>query len=142
MWLKPLGSEFNGESLNLYATNHFILDWVRDKYHGLITESLRTLYGQDAPNLIITVRSISQQNSQSGSFSGSRSSQQENNRHQQDPQNNNVGNKHSDNQHSSLSSHQGKSDTRGSSTSDNQGHSSHEYNYANAAGAQHNGDYR
>jgi chromosomal replication initiator protein len=62
MWLKPLRSEFNGESLHLYATNHFILDWVRDKYHGMITESLRSLYGQDAPNLIITVRSISQQN--------------------------------------------------------------------------------
>lgn len=63
MWLKPLHSEFNGESLHLYATNHFILDWVRDKYHGLITESLRTLYGQDAPNLIITVRRVAQQNS-------------------------------------------------------------------------------
>jgi chromosomal replication initiator protein len=61
MWLKPLRSEFNGESLHLFATNHFILDWVRDKYHGMITESLRTLYGQDAPNLIITVRSIAQQ---------------------------------------------------------------------------------
>ena len=63
MWLKPLGSDFNGESLHLYATNHFILDWVRDKYHGLITESLRSLYGQDAPNLIITVRSMVQQQS-------------------------------------------------------------------------------
>ncbi len=62
MWLRPLRSEFNGESLHLYATNHFILDWVRDKYHGMITESLRSLYGQDAPNLVITVRSISQQN--------------------------------------------------------------------------------
>lgn len=61
MWLKPLRSEFNGESLHLFATNHFILDWVRDKYHGMITESLRSLYGQDAPNLIITVRSIAQQ---------------------------------------------------------------------------------
>jgi chromosomal replication initiator protein len=61
MWLKPLRSEFNGESLELFASNHFILDWVRDKYHGMITESLRTLYGQDAPNLIITVRSIAQQ---------------------------------------------------------------------------------
>ena len=61
MWLKPLRSEYNGESLHLFATNHFILDWVRDKYHGMITESLRTLYGQDAPNLIITVRSIAQQ---------------------------------------------------------------------------------
>jgi chromosomal replication initiator protein len=61
MWLKPLRSEFNGESLHLFASNHFILDWVRDKYHGMITESLRTLYGQDAPNLIITVRSIAQQ---------------------------------------------------------------------------------
>jgi chromosomal replication initiator protein len=65
MWLKPLRSEFNGESLHLYATNHFILDWVRDKYHGMITESLRSLYGQDAPNLVITVRSISQQNANS-----------------------------------------------------------------------------
>ena len=62
MWLKPLRSEFNGESLHLFATNHFILDWVRDKYHGMITESLRSLYGEDAPNLIITVRSLSQQN--------------------------------------------------------------------------------
>jgi chromosomal replication initiator protein len=62
MWLKPLRSEFNGEYLHLFVTNHFILDWVRDKYHGMITESLRTLYGQDAPNLIITVRSIAQQN--------------------------------------------------------------------------------
>lgn len=61
MWLKPLRSEFNGESLHLFASNHFILDWVRDKYHGMITECLRTLYGQDAPNLIITVRSIAQQ---------------------------------------------------------------------------------
>jgi chromosomal replication initiator protein len=60
MWLKPLRSEFNGESLHLYASNHFILDWVRDKYHGLITETLRSLYGQDAPNLVITVRSIAQ----------------------------------------------------------------------------------
>jgi chromosomal replication initiator protein len=140
MWLKPLGSEFNGESLNLYATNHFILDWVRDKYHGLITESLRTLYGQDAPNLIITVRSISQQNSQSGS--GSRNSQQENNRHQQDSQNSNAGNKQSDNQHSNLNAHQGNSDSRGSSTSNFQGHSKQEYNYASATGDQHNGDYR
>ncbi len=60
MWLKPLRSEFNGESLHLYASNHFILDWVRDKYHELITETLRSLYGQDAPNLVITVRSIAQ----------------------------------------------------------------------------------
>jgi len=62
MWLKPLGYRVKGESLHLYATNHFILDWVRDKYHGMITETLRALYGQDAPNLIITVRSMSQQN--------------------------------------------------------------------------------
>ncbi len=60
MWLKPLASEFTGESLHLYATNHFVLDWVRDKYHGMITESLRTLYGQDAPNLVITVKAPSQ----------------------------------------------------------------------------------
>ena len=60
MWLKPLGCDYNGESLHLYATNHFILDWVRDKYHGLITETLRNLYGPDAPNLFITVRAPGQ----------------------------------------------------------------------------------
>ena len=79
MWLKPLRSEFNGESLHLYATNHFILDWVRDKYHGLITESLRSLYGQDAPNLVITVRSISQQNANNTQQSYAQSESRQNN---------------------------------------------------------------
>ncbi len=90
MWLKPLRSEFNGESLHLYATNHFILDWVRDKYHGMITESLRSLYGQDAPNLIITVRSISQQNG-NGHQAYSQSNGSKNSALQNDgPQNNDL----------------------------------------------------
>ncbi|MDT0584267.1 chromosomal replication initiator protein DnaA [Brumicola blandensis] len=70
MWLKPLASEFTGESLHLYATNHFVLDWVRDKYHGMITESLRTLYGQDAPNLVITVKAPGQVSGGFGAHSG------------------------------------------------------------------------
>ncbi|MBF7074656.1 chromosomal replication initiator protein DnaA [Glaciecola sp. MH2013] len=67
MWLKPLGVEFTGDALHLFATNHFVLDWVRDKYHGLITETLKSLYGEDAPSLVITVRAPRQANTPFGS---------------------------------------------------------------------------
>jgi chromosomal replication initiator protein len=148
MWLKPLGSEFNGESLNLYATNHFILDWVRDKYHGLITESLRTLYGQDAPNLIITVRSISQQNSQSGSFSSSSAQQPANHQQNGHQQNAHLEDQrhYSDNQHASHNSnaatHQEKAGSRGSVETNNQRNTDQGQNHSNANNSQHNGDYR
>ncbi|MGQ8367314.1 chromosomal replication initiator protein DnaA [Glaciecola sp. 1036] len=55
MWLKPLKSQNNGASLQLFAGNHFILDWVRDKYFDLISATLRQLYGNDAPQLELKV---------------------------------------------------------------------------------------
>ncbi len=55
MWLKPLKSHFDGESLHLYAGNRFILDWVRDEYFELISTTLRQIYGVDAPALLLKV---------------------------------------------------------------------------------------
>lgn len=51
MWLKPLAFHFDGETLFLYAANKFVLGWVRDEYFTLITETLKQLYGADAPLL-------------------------------------------------------------------------------------------
>lgn len=54
MWLKPLASHFDGETLHLYAANKFVLGWVRDEYFILITETLKQLYGADSPLLAIS----------------------------------------------------------------------------------------
>ncbi|MGB3726902.1 MAG: chromosomal replication initiator protein DnaA [Glaciecola sp.] len=51
MWLKPLKSYFDGETLHLYAANKFILGWVKDEYFNVITTTLKQLYGADAPLL-------------------------------------------------------------------------------------------
>ena len=51
MWLKPLKSHFDGETLRLYAANKFILGWVKDEYYNVITAVLKQLYGSDAPIL-------------------------------------------------------------------------------------------
>lgn len=53
MWLKPLVSYFDGETLFLYAANKFVLGWVRDEYFTLIMQTLKQLYGADTPLLSI-----------------------------------------------------------------------------------------
>jgi chromosomal replication initiator protein len=54
MWLKPLKSNFDGQTLSLHAANKFVLGWVRDEYFELITATLKQLYGADAPALSLT----------------------------------------------------------------------------------------
>lgn len=54
MWLKPLKSNFDGETLTLHAANKFVLGWVRDEYFELITSTLKQQYGADAPALSLT----------------------------------------------------------------------------------------
>lgn len=54
MWLKPLASHFDGETLHLYAANKFVLGWVRDEYLTLISQTLKQLYGADSPKLSIS----------------------------------------------------------------------------------------
>jgi chromosomal replication initiator protein len=53
MWLKPLASYFDGETLFLYAANKFVLGWVRDEYFTLIMQTLKQLYGANTPLLSI-----------------------------------------------------------------------------------------
>ncbi len=53
MWLKPLKSYFDGETLHLFAANKFVLDWVRDEYFLTISKTLKHLYGNDAPDVSI-----------------------------------------------------------------------------------------
>ena len=55
MWLKSLKSHFDGETLQLFAANNFIVSWVRDEYFHLITATLKQLYGSDAPKLALCV---------------------------------------------------------------------------------------
>jgi chromosomal replication initiator protein len=54
MWLKPLKSYFDGETLSLYAANKFVLGWVKDEYFDLISATLKQLYGADAPSLSLS----------------------------------------------------------------------------------------
>lgn len=55
MWIRPLKSDYDGDAFVLYAKNHFILDWVRDKYFEMIISTLKQMYGDDAPPLKIEV---------------------------------------------------------------------------------------
>ncbi|MDT0594829.1 chromosomal replication initiator protein DnaA [Glaciecola petra] len=57
MWLKSLKSHFDGETLQLYAANNFIVSWVRDEYFHLIIATLKQLYGADAPKLALSTGS-------------------------------------------------------------------------------------
>ena len=57
MWLKPLKPQEENDTLFLFATNHFVLDWVKEQYHALILDSLSQLYGQKAPRLVLEVAS-------------------------------------------------------------------------------------
>ncbi|WP_425319651.1 chromosomal replication initiator protein DnaA [Lacimicrobium alkaliphilum] len=38
MWIRPLQAQQQDSTLTLFAPNRFVLDWVRDKYIGRITE--------------------------------------------------------------------------------------------------------
>ena len=40
MWIRPLQCVITDNSMTLYAPNHFVLDWVRDKYVSRINELL------------------------------------------------------------------------------------------------------
>ena len=55
MWIRPLRVHQDGSSVTLYAPNRFVLDWVRDKYHGKITELFQEFCGNEAPSLRLDV---------------------------------------------------------------------------------------
>ncbi|MDF2179731.1 chromosomal replication initiator protein DnaA [Aliiglaciecola sp. CAU 1673] len=52
MWIRPLQAHEEETSLTLYAPNRFVLDWVRDKYIGRITQLFSEICTPDkAPSL-------------------------------------------------------------------------------------------
>ncbi|MGB0936560.1 MAG: chromosomal replication initiator protein DnaA [Colwellia sp.] len=51
MWIRPLQCVVDGNILTLYAPNHFVLQWVRDKYADRINEII-TLDHSDNPLLL------------------------------------------------------------------------------------------
>jgi chromosomal replication initiator protein len=51
MWIRPLQCVVDGNMLTLYAPNHFVLQWVRDKYVNRINEII-TLDHSDNPLLL------------------------------------------------------------------------------------------
>ncbi|WJG09459.1 chromosomal replication initiator protein DnaA [Aliiglaciecola sp. LCG003] len=55
MWIRPLKVSDDGQAVTLLAPNRFVLDWVRDKYHGRITHLFAEFCGSDAPILLLDV---------------------------------------------------------------------------------------
>ena len=58
MWIRPLHAHQDDASLTLLAPNRFVLDWVRDKYHGKITELFEEFCGPEAPQLRLDVGNL------------------------------------------------------------------------------------
>ncbi|NIG62292.1 MAG: chromosomal replication initiator protein DnaA [Serratia symbiotica] len=57
MWIRPLQAQLSDNTLELYAPNRFVLDWVRDKYLNNINGLLNDFCGTDAPLLRFEVGS-------------------------------------------------------------------------------------
>ncbi|MBT0586706.1 chromosomal replication initiator protein DnaA [Alteromonas oceanisediminis] len=57
MWIRPLQCDLDGDILTLYAQNHFILDWVRDKYRDVISALLSEFSDSNPPSLKLDVQS-------------------------------------------------------------------------------------
>lgn len=55
MWIRPLQADISESAVTLFAPNRFILDWVRDKYTGRITELFAEIAGPQAPGLRVEV---------------------------------------------------------------------------------------
>lgn len=57
MWLRPLQAQQDDGRLVLYASNRFILDWVRDNYLERVRALLSELAGNQSPKLQLEVGS-------------------------------------------------------------------------------------
>lgn len=55
MWLRPLVADLDNNNLTLYAPNRFVLDWVRDKYLGMISDLLTEFSSSSPLNLKMDV---------------------------------------------------------------------------------------
>ena len=57
MWIRPLQCDQSENEIILYAQNHFILDWVRDKYRNTFASLLEEFSENDPPQLKLNVQS-------------------------------------------------------------------------------------
>lgn len=67
MWLRPLEPEVHGNCLTLFAPNRFVLDWVRDKYLGHISDLIAEY--SDNADLILRFDVISNKQQSAGNTS-------------------------------------------------------------------------
>ena len=51
IWIKPLTVEMTDEGLNLIVPNQIFLQFIRDRYLGMIEEAAASFASGDAPNL-------------------------------------------------------------------------------------------
>ena len=58
MWIRPLQAEHGDAHITLFATNRFVLDWVRDKYFSHINNLLAEFCGDKAPQLRFEVKVV------------------------------------------------------------------------------------
>ena len=56
-WIRPLQVEAAGDELRLYAPNHFVLDWINQKYMARLLELLAERSNGLAPSLSLLVGS-------------------------------------------------------------------------------------
>lgn len=56
-WIRPLHAEQEDDILRLLAPNRFVLDWVKDRYHSLITELAREFTGSETLRLVLEIGS-------------------------------------------------------------------------------------
>lgn len=56
MWIRPLQCDQTENEIILYAQNHFILDWVRDKYRNTFAALLEEFSEDEPPQLKLNVQ--------------------------------------------------------------------------------------
>ena len=56
MWIRPLQCDQTENEIILYAQNHFILDWVRDKYRNTFASLLEEFSENEPPQLKLNVQ--------------------------------------------------------------------------------------
>ncbi|GGP23894.1 chromosomal replication initiator protein DnaA [Silvimonas iriomotensis] len=57
IWIKPLVAEVNGDSLNLIVPNQIFLQFIRDRYLGVIEESASSFFEGGVPAISLKVGS-------------------------------------------------------------------------------------
>ncbi|WP_353328768.1 DnaA N-terminal domain-containing protein, partial [Chitiniphilus shinanonensis] len=55
IWIRPLVAEANGDALSLIVPNQIFLQFIRDRYMGLIEEPATTFFNGEPPSIELKV---------------------------------------------------------------------------------------